>query len=105
MRKGTQKLENGKRTSNRQTPRGVDDGEPFILHQLEPLSSTGSTSSCGGDDETAALSLLDRRPRGRGRAYERSPRRRRASWMSLGWMVTRLAWMAAKLVSSKSETR
>ena len=24
---------------------------------------------------------------------------------SLGWMVTRLAWMAAKLVSSKRETR
>ena len=58
-------------------------------------------------------------------AYERSPRRRRASWMSLDSvanesvrvkrtkrsnmedirMVTRLAWMAHKLVSSKSETR
>ena len=24
---------------------------------------------------------------------------------SLGWMVTRLAWIAARLVSSKSETR
>ena len=35
----------------------------------------------------------------------RSPRRRRARATSLGWIVTRLAWMAAKLVSSKSETR
>src|SRR5262249_6021361 len=25
--------------------------------------------------------------------YDRSPRRRRASWISLGWMVTRLAWI------------
>ena len=30
---------------------------------------------------------------------------RRASWMSLGMMVTRLAWMAARLVSSKRPTR
>ena len=37
--------------------------------------------------------------------YARSPRIRRASWMSFGMMVTRLAWMAAKLVSSKSPTR
>ena len=37
--------------------------------------------------------------------YERSPRMRRASWMSLGMMVTRLAWMAHKLVSSKRPTR
>jgi len=37
--------------------------------------------------------------------YDRSPRRRRASWRSFGWMVTRLAWMAAKLVSSNKETR
>ncbi|OQU86287.1 hypothetical protein SORBI_3003G065001 [Sorghum bicolor] len=29
---------------------------------------------------------------------------RRASWMSLGMMVTRLAWMAQRLVSSKSPT-
>ena len=32
------------------------------------------------------------------------PRMRRASCMSLGWMVTRLAWMAHKLVSSRSCT-
>ena len=38
-------------------------------------------------------------------AYERSPRMRRASWMSLGKMVTRLAWMAQRLVSSKRPTR
>ena len=38
-------------------------------------------------------------------AYDRSPRSRRASCKSLGWMVTRLAWMAAKLVSSNRETR
>ena len=37
--------------------------------------------------------------------YDRSPRRRRARARSFGWIVTRLAWMAAKLVSSKSETR
>ena len=37
--------------------------------------------------------------------YARSPRMRRASWMSLGMMVTRLAWMAHKLVSSKSPTK
>ena len=36
------------------------------------------------------------------RIYARSPRMRRASWMSLGMMVTRLAWMAQRLVSSKS---
>ena len=39
------------------------------------------------------------------RVYVRSPRSLRARARSLGWMVTRLAWMAAKLVSSKSETR
>ena len=38
-------------------------------------------------------------------AYARSPRMRRASWMSLGMMVTRLAWMAAKLVSSNNPTK
>ena len=37
--------------------------------------------------------------------YARSPRIRRASWMSFGMMVTRLAWMAHKFVSSKSPTR
>ena len=37
--------------------------------------------------------------------HARSPRMRRASWMSLGMMVTRLAWMAARLVSSKRPTR
>ena len=37
--------------------------------------------------------------------YARSPRMRRASWMSLGMMVTRLAWMAARLVSSNRPTR
>ena len=31
--------------------------------------------------------------------YERSPRRRRASCISLGWMVTRFPWIAHKLVS------
>ena len=37
--------------------------------------------------------------------HARSPRIRRASWMSLGMIVTRLAWIAQRLVSSKSETR
>ena len=41
----------------------------------------------------------------RWRLYDRSPRMRRASWMSLGMMVTRLAWMAQRLVSSNSDTR
>ena len=30
---------------------------------------------------------------------------RRASWMSFGMMVTRLAWIAQRLVSSKRPTR
>ena len=46
-----------------------------------------------------------RHRRGRPVLYERSPRMRRASWMSLGMMVTRLAWMAQRLVSSKRPTR
>ena len=37
--------------------------------------------------------------------YALSPRIRRASWISLGMMVTRLAWIAHKFVSSKSLTR
>ena len=37
--------------------------------------------------------------------YARSPRIRLASWMSFGMMVTRLAWMAQRLESSKSPTR
>ena len=35
----------------------------------------------------------------------RSPRIRLASWISFGIMVTRLAWMAQRLVSSNSPTR
>ena len=35
----------------------------------------------------------------------RSPLMRRASCMSLGMMVTRLAWMAHRLVSSNSPVR
>ncbi|RXH99147.1 hypothetical protein DVH24_011472 [Malus domestica] len=34
-----------------------------------------------------------------------SPLMRLASWISLGMMVTLLAWMAQRLVSSKSPTR
>jgi len=37
--------------------------------------------------------------------YARSPRIRRASCMSFGIIVTRLAWIAHKLVSSNSPTR
>ena len=44
---------------------------------------------------------IDTRPR----LHERSPRMRRASCMSCGKMVTRLAWMAHRLVSSKRPTR
>merc|ERR1719446_380188 len=39
------------------------------------------------------------------KVYARSPRIRRANWMSLGMIVTRLAWMAHRLVSSKRPTR
>ena len=38
-------------------------------------------------------------------AYARSPRMRRASWTSFGMMVTRLAWMAHKFVSSNKPTK
>lgn len=38
-------------------------------------------------------------------SYERSPRMRRANWMSFGMIVTRLAWIAQRLVSSKRPTR
>ena len=37
--------------------------------------------------------------------YARSPRMRRASCTSFGMIVTRLAWIAHKLVSSKRPTR
>ena len=37
--------------------------------------------------------------------YALSPRILLASWMSLGMMVTRLAWMAHRLVSSNNPTR
>ena len=40
-----------------------------------------------------------------GGSYTRSPRIHLASWMSLGMMVTRRAWMAHKLVSSNSPTK
>lgn len=49
--------------------------------------------------EPLGLAVAGRQPQAR------SPRMRRASWMSLGMMVTRLAWMAQRLVSSKSPTR
>ena len=39
------------------------------------------------------------------RTYARSPRIRRASWISFGIMVTLLAWIAHKLVSSKMPTK
>lgn len=37
--------------------------------------------------------------------YDLSPRNLRANARSFGWMVTRFAWIAAKLVSSNNETR
>ena len=42
---------------------------------------------------------------GGGVFYALSPRIRLASWMSLGMMVTRRAWMVHKLVSSNRPTR
>ena len=38
-------------------------------------------------------------------SYARSPRILLASWMSLGMMVTLLAWMAHRFVSSNRPTR
>ena len=38
-------------------------------------------------------------------SYALSPRILLANWMSLGMMVTRLAWMAHRLVSSKRPTK
>lgn len=43
--------------------------------------------------------------KGWGLNYARSPLIRRASWMSLGMIVTLLAWMAHKFVSSNRPTR
>ena len=40
-----------------------------------------------------------------GVSHTRSPRIRLASWISLGMIVTRLAWMAQRLVSSNSPTK
>ena len=40
-----------------------------------------------------------------GDVYARSPRIRLASWISFGMMVTRLAWMAQRLVSSNKPTK
>ena len=37
--------------------------------------------------------------------HERSPLSLLASAKSFGWIVTRFAWMAARFVSSKSDTR
>lgn len=54
------------------------------------------------------LIIIHKQPKGQRREkpnYDRSPRNRLARARSLGWMVTRLAWIAAKLVSSKRETR
>ena len=42
---------------------------------------------------------------GGGVSYALSPQIRLASWMSLGMMVTRRAWMAHRLVSSNRLTR
>ena len=58
------------------------------------LQLLGSTASCKSDGQCNLPKL-----------YALSPRMRRASWMSLGMMVTRLAWMAARLVSSNRPTR
>lgn len=41
----------------------------------------------------------------RGEVYARSPRMRRASWISFGMIVTRLAWIAHRLVSSNRPTK
>ena len=55
--------------------------------------------------QTAREEGIDKGEEGSGPAQALSPLMRRASWMSLGMMVTRLAWMAQRLVSSKSPTR
>jgi hypothetical protein len=59
------------------------------------------TGALRGDDERAGCLRGGGREQGQhSSTIERSQRN-----SPLGWMVTRLAWMAAKLVSSKSETR
>ena len=62
------------------------------------------SSSVGGVDEHR-FDVLVQGSSDAPQTYARSPRMRRASWMSLGMMVTRLAWMAHKLVSSKRPTK
>ena len=53
----------------------------------------------------ASLSLLLPVDPRETKIYARSPRMRRANWMSLGMMVTRLAWMAQRFVSSNKPTK
>lgn len=84
----------------------------FFFFSNERGTWVRSTGSCrprprdqgrrvGGPEKDRWGAVLRRRFR----LYARSPRMRLASWMSLGMMVTRLAWIAHRLVSSKRPTR
>ena len=72
-------------------------------HQMRQPRNLGSLYKHKRGDGTESKEALDAWCGGV--FYARSPRMRRASWMSLGMIVTRLAWMAHRLVSSKRPTR
>lgn len=80
-----------------------------------PLQSWACAGRGGGKGHTYSSCQWRRQVRRWGRAWARScragrvhrgasPRSRRASWMSLTKMVTRLAWMAHSWASSNSPT-
>ena len=73
---------------------GLDHSEE-IKDQPDRREEEGKEGSFFGDDANVEFTG----------AHWRSPRMRRASWMSLGMMVTRFAWMAQRFVSSKRPTR
>jgi hypothetical protein len=71
---------------------------------LPSRSPAATSEECGQLHEREQLKQ-NKRKRAVALAYERSPRMRRASSMSLGTIVTRFAWMAHRFVSSNSPTR
>eukprot|EP00966_Prymnesium_polylepis_P296906 6859373-Prymnesium_polylepis.1 len=61
---------------------------------VKSIVAGGGCLPCGGSGGAGPMS-----------PPPRSPRMRRANWMSRGMIVTRLAWIAHRLVSSKRPTR
>ena len=73
--------------------------QPYIRSNLQSFSRQFPWDALGGPEKDQVLCVC-------GEASQvRSPRIFLASWMSLGKMVTRLAWMAQRLVSSNNPTR